>query len=51
MLLALPAVPVHVRREDCGPLADELADLAPDEEEAPRQRPFGMLAGLGRKDG
>lgn len=51
MLLALPAVPVHARREDCGPLADELVDLAPDEERAPRQRPFGVLAGLGRKDG
>lgn len=50
ILLAMPVFPVHERREDCGALADRLAELEPAASGEGSSGPFAVLAGLKRKD-
>jgi uncharacterized protein len=49
-LLSMPAFPVHERSEECGPLADKLAELEPAESGEKSTSPFAVLAELKRKN-
>ena len=48
MLLSWPAFPAHGRSEDCGPLADELAQLEPAQRGKSSSSPFAVLVDLKR---
>lgn len=50
VLLAVPAFPVHRREEDCGALAETLAQLEPGEDGRSGSSPFAVLAELKRKN-
>lgn len=50
VLLAVPAFPVHQRAEDCGALAEKLAQLEPGEDGQSGSSPFAVLAELKRKN-
>lgn len=49
-LLSMPAFPVHERSEECGPLAEKLAELEPAERGEMSTSPFAVLAELKRKN-
>lgn len=49
LLLSAPAIPVHARSEECGPLAGRLADLEPAERGQRPDGPFAVLAGLKKR--
>jgi uncharacterized protein len=49
-LLSMPAFPVHESSEECGPLAEKLAELEPAESGEKSMSPFAVLAELKRKN-
>jgi uncharacterized protein len=50
VLLSVPAFPVHQHKEDCGALAEELAQLEPGKAGRSGSSPFAVLAELKRKN-
>jgi len=50
LLLAMPAFPAHERNEECGALAEKLAQLQPESDGHSGSSPFAVLAELKRKN-
>jgi uncharacterized protein len=50
LLLAMPAFPVHEQADECGALADKLAQLEPESDGQSGSSPFAVLAELKRKN-